>query len=167
MSIENVDQITLIKENTHIVIADVYYTDYKPLRRAIIDVNGDGKINIVDDWHVNSIINGKKQVSQVQDVEQKQTEMIGDGVLPYDPSQPVSLSNYFNNNTKLVNINSFSPIRAVGSYLLDPQPQESNQNDMTTNGQPISHIDSVIMQHDTLPSVPIPPSVFPQYTVKE
>ncbi|KAA6397234.1 MAG: hypothetical protein EZS28_007232 [Streblomastix strix] len=54
-----------------------------------------------------------------------------------------------------------------GSYLLDPQPQESNQNDITLNGEPISHIDSVIMQHDILPPMPIPPSVFPQYTVTE
>ncbi|KAA6360947.1 MAG: hypothetical protein EZS28_043527 [Streblomastix strix] len=51
-----VDQITSIKDNTHIAIAGVYYTDYEPLKRATNDVNGDGKINIVDDWHVNSII---------------------------------------------------------------------------------------------------------------
>ncbi|KAA6391988.1 MAG: hypothetical protein EZS28_012481 [Streblomastix strix] len=54
-----------------------------------------------------------------------------------------------------------------GSYLIDPLPQESNLNNITSNGEPISHMDSVIMQHDTLPSVPIPPSVFSQYTVTE
>ncbi|KAA6362347.1 MAG: hypothetical protein EZS28_042126 [Streblomastix strix] len=54
-----------------------------------------------------------------------------------------------------------------GSYLIDPQPQESNQINITSNGEPISHIDSAIMQHDTIPSVPIPPSIFPQYIVKE
>ncbi|KAA6365164.1 MAG: hypothetical protein EZS28_039309, partial [Streblomastix strix] len=242
VSIGSVDQVTSIKGNIHVAIAGVYYTDYEPLKRATNDVNGDGKINILDDWHVNSIIDEMKSMSWVQDVVQKQTEAIGDGVQPYDPSQPVSLSNYFNNNTKLVNNNTFGPLRAAyfvkegpictfnfqaevssqhinnvfkvfktidsdlqprlpkffpiktsftsfagmiqinandtpdvvvnqgfgyypmdlcdfsGSYLLDPQPQESNQNDITLNGEPISHIDSVIMQHDTLPSVPIPPS---------
>ncbi|KAA6371321.1 MAG: hypothetical protein EZS28_033152, partial [Streblomastix strix] len=251
VSIGSVDQVTSIKGNTHIAIAGVYYTDYEPLKRATNDVNSDGKINIVDDWHVNSVIDGMKSMLWVQDVVQKQTEAIGDGVQPYDPSVPVSLSNYFNNNTKLVNNNTFGPLRAAyfvkegpictfnfqaevssqhvnnvfkvfktidsdlqprlpksfpiktsftsfagmiqingndtpdavvnqgswfypmdlcdfsGSYLLDPLPQESNQNDITSNGEPISHIDSVIMQHDTLPSVPIPPSVFPQYTVSE
>ncbi|KAA6402985.1 MAG: hypothetical protein EZS28_001490 [Streblomastix strix] len=251
VSIGCIDQVTSIKGNTHIAIAGVQYTDYEPLKRATNDVNNDGKINIVDDWHVNSIIDGMKSMSWVQDVVQKQTEAIGDGVQQYDPSQPVSLSNYFNNNTKLVNNNTFGPLRAAyfvnesrictfnfqaevssqhvnnvfkvfktidsdlqprlakifpiktsftlfagkiqnngndtpdvvvnqgsgfypmdlcdfsGSYLIDPLPQESNQNDITSNGQPISHIDSVIMQHDTLPSVPIPPSVFPQYAVTE
>ncbi|KAA6374685.1 MAG: hypothetical protein EZS28_029788, partial [Streblomastix strix] len=251
VSIGSVDQVTSIKGNTHVAIAGVYYTDYEPLKRATNDVNGDGKINIVDDWHVNSIIDGMKSMSWVQDVVQKQTEAIDDGVQPYDPSQPVSLSNYFNNNTKLVNNNTFGPLRAAyfvkeglictfnfqaevssqhvnnvfkvfktidsdlqprlpkffpiktsftsfagmiqingndtpdvvvnqgsgfypmdlcdfsGSYLIDPQPQESNQNNITSNGEPISHIDSVIMSHDTLPSVPIPPSVSPQYTVAE
>ncbi|KAA6371403.1 MAG: hypothetical protein EZS28_033069 [Streblomastix strix] len=251
VSIGSVDQVTSIKGFTLIAIAGVYYTDYEPLKRATNDVNGDGKINIVDDWHVNSIIVGMKSMSWVQDVVQKQTEAIGDKVQPYDPSQPVSLSTYFNNNTKLVNNNTFGPLRAAyfvkespiytfnfqaevssqhvnnvfkvfktidsdlqprlpkffpiktsftsftgmiqinendtpnvvvnqgsgvypmdlcdfsGSYLIDPQPQESNQNNVTSNGQPISHIDSVIMQHDTLPSVPILPSVFPQYTVTE
>ncbi|KAA6359204.1 MAG: hypothetical protein EZS28_045269 [Streblomastix strix] len=190
-------------------------------------------------------------MSWVQDVVQKQTEAIGDGVQPYDPSIPVSLSNYFNNNTKLVNNNTFGPLRSAyfvkegpictfnfqaevssqhvnnvfkvfktidsdlqprlakffpiktsfisfagmiqingndtpdvvvnqgsgfypmdlcdlsGSYLLDPQPQESNQNNVTSNEEPISHIDNVIMQHDVLPLMPISPSVFPQYTVTE
>ncbi|KAA6371840.1 MAG: hypothetical protein EZS28_032633 [Streblomastix strix] len=229
----------------------VYYTDYEPLRRATNNVNGEGKINIVDDWHINSIINGMKSMSWVQDVAQKQTEAIGDGVQPYDPSIPVSLSNYFNNNTKLVNNNTFGLLIAAyfvkegpictfnfqaevscqhvnnafkvlktidsdlqarqskffpiqtsftsfagmiqingndtpdvvvnqefgyysmdlcnfsGSYLIDPQPQEQNQNNIISNGQPISHIDSVIMQHDILPPIPIPQSVFPQYTVTE
>ncbi|KAA6368327.1 MAG: hypothetical protein EZS28_036144 [Streblomastix strix] len=251
VSIGSVDQVTSIKCNTHIAIAGVYYTDYEPLKRATSDVNGDGKINIVDDWHVNSVIDGKKSMSWVQDVVQKQTEAIGDGVQPYDPSIPVSLSNYFNNNTKLVNNSTFGPLRAAyfvkdgpictfnfqaevssqhvnnvfkvfktidsdlqprlakffpiktsftsfagmiqingndtpdivvnqgsgfypmdlcdfsGSYLIDRLTQESNQNNVTSNGLPISHIDSVIMQHDTLPSVPFPPSVFPQYTVTE
>ncbi|KAA6357567.1 MAG: hypothetical protein EZS28_046906, partial [Streblomastix strix] len=54
-----------------------------------------------------------------------------------------------------------------GSYLIDPQPQESNQNNITSNGQHTSHIDSVIMQHDALPSISIPPLVFPQYTITE
>ncbi|KAA6353010.1 MAG: hypothetical protein EZS28_051463 [Streblomastix strix] len=54
-----------------------------------------------------------------------------------------------------------------GSYLLDPQPQESNQSNNVSNVEPISHIDSVIMQHDVTPSLPIPPSIFPQYTVTE
>ncbi|KAA6372152.1 MAG: hypothetical protein EZS28_032322, partial [Streblomastix strix] len=215
------------------------------------DVNGDGKINIVDDWHVNSVIDGMKSMSWVQDVVQKQTEAIDDGAQPYDPSIPVSLSNYFNNNTKLVNNNTFGPLRAAyfvkegpiftfnfqaevssqhvnnvfkvfktidsdlqprlpkffpiktpftsfasmilingndtpdvvvnqgsgfypmdlcdfsGSYLLDPQPQESNLSNETSNGIPISHIDNVIMQHDVPPPMPILPSVFPQYTVTE
>ncbi|KAA6378380.1 MAG: hypothetical protein EZS28_026093 [Streblomastix strix] len=89
VSIESVDQVTSIKGNTHIAIADVYYTDYESLKRATNDVNGDGKINIVDDWHVNSIIDGMKSMSWVQDVMQKQTEAIGDGVQPYDPSIPI------------------------------------------------------------------------------
>ncbi|KAA6396571.1 MAG: hypothetical protein EZS28_007904 [Streblomastix strix] len=246
-----VDQITPIKRNTHIVIAGVYYTDYEPLKRATSDVNDDGKINIVYDWHVNSIIDGMKSMSWVQDVVQKQTEAIGDRVQPYDPSLPFSLPNYFNSNTKLVNNKIFGPLRTAyfvierpiytfnfhaevnsqhinnvfkvfqtmesdlqsrltkffptktlftsfagmiqingndtpdvvvnqgfgyypidlcdfsGSYLIDPQPQESNQNNITSNRLPISHIDSVIMYHDTIPSVPIPPSVFPQYIVIE
>ncbi|KAA6381604.1 MAG: hypothetical protein EZS28_022868, partial [Streblomastix strix] len=251
VSIGSVDQVTSIKGNTYIAIAGVYYTDYEPLKRATNDVNGDGKINIVDDWHDNSIIDGMKSLSWVQDVVQKQTEAIGDGVQPYDLSIPVSLSNYFNNNTKLVNNNTFGPLRAAyfvkegpictfnfqaevssqhvnnvfkvfktidsdlqpklpkffpiktsftsfagmiqingndtpdvvvnqgsgfypmdlcdfsRSYLIDPPPQEQNQNYITSNGEPIFYIDSVIMQHDTLPSVPIPSSVFPQYTVTE
>ncbi|KAA6381993.1 MAG: hypothetical protein EZS28_022481 [Streblomastix strix] len=64
-------------------------------------------------------------------------------------------------------VNNLDLCDFCGSYLIDPQPQESNQNYITSNGQPISHIDSVIMQHDTLPSVPIPPSVFRFYTVAE
>ncbi|KAA6346609.1 MAG: hypothetical protein EZS28_052080 [Streblomastix strix] len=55
----------------------------------------------------------------------------------------------------------------IGSYLIDPPPQEQNQNNITSNGEPISHIDSVIMQFDILPPIPIPPSVFPQYIVTE
>ncbi|KAA6401441.1 MAG: hypothetical protein EZS28_003039 [Streblomastix strix] len=113
VSIGSVDQVTSIKGYTHIAIAGVYYTDYEPFKRATNDVNVDGKINIVDDWHVNSINNGMKSMSWVQDVVQKQTEAIGDEVQPYDPSQPVSLSNYFNNNTKLVNNNTFGPLRAA------------------------------------------------------
>ncbi|KAA6372842.1 MAG: hypothetical protein EZS28_031632 [Streblomastix strix] len=249
--IGSVDQVTSIKGNTHNAIAGVYYTDYEPLKRAISDVNGDGKINIVDDWYVNSIIDGMKSILQVQDIVQKQTEAIGDGVQSYDPSLPISLSNYINNNTKLVNHNTFGPLRAAyfvkewlictfnfqaevssqhvnnvfkvfktidsdlqprlsklfpiktsftsfagmiqingndkpdvvvnqgfeyypmdlcdfsGSYLIDPLPQESNQNNKTSNGEPISHIVSVIMQHDILPPMPISPSIFPQYTVTE
>ncbi|KAA6353044.1 MAG: hypothetical protein EZS28_051429, partial [Streblomastix strix] len=259
--IGSVDQVTSIKGNTHIAIAGVYYTDYEPLKRATTDMNGDGKINILDDWHVNSIIDGMKSVSWVQDAVQKQSEVIGDNALhsdsssngtqPYDPSMPVSLSNYLNNNTKLVNNNTFGPLRAAyfvkegpictfnfqaevssqhvnnvfkvfktidsdlqprltkffpiktsftsfagmiqingndtpdvvvnqgfgyypmdlcdfsGSYLLDPQPQESNQSNNVSNVEPISHIDNVIMQHDVTPSLPIPPSVFPQYAVTE
>ncbi|KAA6396551.1 MAG: hypothetical protein EZS28_007927 [Streblomastix strix] len=76
-SIGSVDQIIPIKGNNHITIASVYYTDYEPLKRAISDVNGNRKINIVDDWHVNSIIDGMKSMSWVQDVVQKQTEAIG------------------------------------------------------------------------------------------
>ncbi|KAA6396948.1 MAG: hypothetical protein EZS28_007524 [Streblomastix strix] len=236
VSIGSVDQVTSIKGKTHIAIAGVYYTDYEPLKKAVNDVNVDGKINIVDDWHVNSVINGMKQMSWVQDVVQKQTEAIGDGAQPYDPSIPVSLSNYFNNNTKLVNNNAFCRLRVAyfvkegpiysdlyprlakffpiktsftsfagmiqingndttsggginathdvvvnqgfgyylidlsdfsGSYLIDPPPQEQNQNNITSNGQSISYIDSVIIQHDTIPSVPISPLVFPQYTVTE
>ncbi|KAA6389568.1 MAG: hypothetical protein EZS28_014904 [Streblomastix strix] len=250
-SIGSVDQITPIKGNIHIAIAGVYYTDYEPLKRATSNVNGDGNINIVDDWQVNSIIDGMKSMLWVQDTDQKQTEAIGDGVQPYYPSQPDSLFNYFNNNTKLVNNKRFGPLREAyfvkegpicifnfqaevssqhvnnvfkvfqavdsdlqpiltkffpiktsytsfagiiqingndtpdvvvnqgfgyypmdlcdfsGSYLIDPQLQESNQNNITSNDQPISHIDSVIMQHDILPPMPIPPSVFPQYTVTE
>ncbi|KAA6401105.1 MAG: hypothetical protein EZS28_003363 [Streblomastix strix] len=56
VSIGSVDQVTSIKGNTHIAIAGVYYTDYEPLKRATNDVNGNGKINIIDDWHANSII---------------------------------------------------------------------------------------------------------------
>ncbi|KAA6379835.1 MAG: hypothetical protein EZS28_024638 [Streblomastix strix] len=41
VSIGSVDQVTSIKDNTHIAIAGVYYTDYEPLKRAISDVNGD------------------------------------------------------------------------------------------------------------------------------
>ncbi|KAA6365119.1 MAG: hypothetical protein EZS28_039354, partial [Streblomastix strix] len=250
-SIGSVDQVTSIKGSTHIAIAGVQYTDYEPLKRATNDVNGDGKINIVDDFHVNSIIDGMKSMSWTQDVAQIQMEAIGDEVQQYHPSQRVSLSNYFNNNTKLVNNNTFGPLRAAyfvkespictfnfqaevssqhvnnvfkvfktidsdlqprlskffpiktsftsfagmiqingndtpdvvvnqgsgfypmdlcdfcGSYLIDQQPQESNQNNITSNGEPISHIDSVIIQHDTLPSVPIPQSVFPYNTVTE
>ncbi|KAA6388644.1 MAG: hypothetical protein EZS28_015827 [Streblomastix strix] len=177
VSVGSLDQVTSIKGNTQIAIAGVYYTDYEPLKSAISDVKGDGKINIVDDWHVKSIIDGMKTMSWVQDVVQNQTEAIGDRVQPYDPSIAISLSNNFNKNTKLVNNNTFGRLRAAyllkkgsicnRSYLIDPQSQESNLNNITLNGEPISHIDSVIMQHDTLPSVPIPPSVFPQDTVIE
>ncbi|KAA6364366.1 MAG: hypothetical protein EZS28_040107, partial [Streblomastix strix] len=91
VSIGSVDQVTSIKGNTHLAIAGVYYTDYEPLKRATNDVNGDGKINIVDDWHVNSVIDGMKSVSWVQDVVQKQTEIIDDGVQPYDPKRHIML----------------------------------------------------------------------------
>ncbi|KAA6389782.1 MAG: hypothetical protein EZS28_014690, partial [Streblomastix strix] len=178
--------------------------------------------------------------------------LIGDGVQPYDPRIPVSLSNYYNSNTKLVNNNTFGPLRVayfvkerpicslnfqakvrsslvnnvlkafktidsdlqprlpkifpiktsftqfagmiqfngndtpdvvvksgfeyypidqcdfIKSYLIDPPVQESNNNNnVIVNGQPISYIDSDIMQHDTKSPVPIPPSVFPQYAVTE
>ncbi|KAA6371183.1 MAG: hypothetical protein EZS28_033291 [Streblomastix strix] len=66
--IGSVGQITPIKGNTHIAIACVFYTDYEPLKRTNSYVNDDVKINIVDDWHVNSIIYGKKSMSQVQNV---------------------------------------------------------------------------------------------------
>ncbi|KAA6364158.1 MAG: hypothetical protein EZS28_040315, partial [Streblomastix strix] len=247
VSIGSVNQVTSIKGNIHIAIAGVYYTDYESLKRATNDVNGDGNINIVDDWHVNSIIDGMKSMSWVQDVVQKQTEAFGDGVQPYVPSQLVSLSIYFNSNNKLVNNNTFGPLKAAyfvkdgpictlnfqaevssqhvnnvfkvfktiepklakffpiktsftsfagiiqingndtpdivvnqgfgyypmdlcdfsGSYLIDPQPQKQNLNNITSNGQPISQIDSIIMQHDILPPMPIPPSVFPQQSVTE
>ncbi|KAA6357997.1 MAG: hypothetical protein EZS28_046476 [Streblomastix strix] len=156
-------------------IAGVYYTDYEPLKRAVSDVNGDGKINIVDDWHVNSVIDGMKSMSWVQDVVQKQTEAIGDGVQPYDPNIRSSVSNHFNNSTKLVNISTFGPLRAAYfvkegpfcTYLFVPQTKESNENGTASNRQPISHIDRVIIQHDTFPSVPIPPTFFSQYTVTD
>ncbi|KAA6401374.1 MAG: hypothetical protein EZS28_003097 [Streblomastix strix] len=251
VSIGSVDQVTSIKGNTHIAIAGVYCTYYEPLKRATRDANGDGKINIIEDWHINSIIDRMKSMSWVQDVVQKQMEAIDDGIQPYDPSQPVSLSNYLNSNTKLVNNNTFGPLRAAyfvkegpictfnfqaevsnqhvsnvfkvfqttasdlqhrltkffpintsytsfagmiqtngndtpdvvanqglgyypmglcdfsGNCLIDPQPQESNQNNITSNGLPISHIDKVIRQHNTFPSVPIPTSAFLQYTVAE
>ncbi|KAA6326586.1 MAG: hypothetical protein EZS28_053931, partial [Streblomastix strix] len=97
VSIGSVDQVTSIKGNTHIATAGVYYTDYESLKRATTDMNGDGKINIVDDWYVNSVIDGMKSVSWVQDAVQKQSEVIGHGVQPYDP---------MNNNT-------FGPLRAA------------------------------------------------------
>ncbi|KAA6358952.1 MAG: hypothetical protein EZS28_045521 [Streblomastix strix] len=56
VSIGSVDQVTSIKGNTHIAIAGVYYTDQEPLKITTNDVDGNGKINILDDWHVNSII---------------------------------------------------------------------------------------------------------------
>ncbi|KAA6386149.1 MAG: hypothetical protein EZS28_018321 [Streblomastix strix] len=212
VSIGSVDQVTSIKGNTHIAIASVYYTDYEPLKRANSDVNGVGKINIVNDQHVNSIIDGMKSMSWVQNVVQKQTEAIGDGVQPYDPSQPVSLSNYFNNNTKLVNNNTFRPLRAAYFVKEGPictfnfQAEVSSQHvnnvfkvfktidsdlqprlpkffpiktsytsfagmiQINGNDTPdvvVNQGSGVIMQPDTLPSVPIPPSVFPQYTVTE
>ncbi|KAA6398637.1 MAG: hypothetical protein EZS28_005839 [Streblomastix strix] len=36
--------------------------DYEPLKSATSDVNGDEKFNIVDDWHVNSTIDGIKSM---------------------------------------------------------------------------------------------------------
>ncbi|KAA6382794.1 MAG: hypothetical protein EZS28_021677 [Streblomastix strix] len=119
-SIGSDDQVTLIKGNTHIAIAGVNYTEYESLMRETCDVNGDEMINIVDDLCVNSIIDGMKSMSLVQDVVQKQMEAIGDGVQPYDPSQPVSLSNYFNNNTKLMNNKIFGPLRAAYFAKGDP-----------------------------------------------
>ncbi|KAA6373284.1 MAG: hypothetical protein EZS28_031189 [Streblomastix strix] len=216
VSIGSVDQVTSIKEQ-------------------LTDMNGDGKINILDDWHVNSIIDGMKSVSWVQDAVQKQSEVIGDGTQPYYPinnntfgplraayfvkegpiytfnfqaevsSQHVNnvfkvfktidsdlqprLAKFFliktsftsfagmiqinGNDTPDVVVNQGFGYYTVdlcdfsGSYLLDPQPQESNQSNNVSNVEPISHIDSVIMQHDVTPSVPIPPSIFPQYTVTE
>ncbi|KAA6390666.1 MAG: hypothetical protein EZS28_013808 [Streblomastix strix] len=77
------------------------------------------------------------------------------------------------NDTPDVVVNSgsgFYPMNLCdfsGSYLIDPQPQEQNQNNITSIGEPISHIDIVIMQHNTLPSVPIPLSVIQQYSVTE
>ncbi|KAA6403098.1 MAG: hypothetical protein EZS28_001376 [Streblomastix strix] len=205
-SIGSVDQITPIKRNTHIAIAGVYYTDYEPLKRAVNDVNDNGKINIVDDQHANFIIDGIQSMSWEQYVVQKQTEAIGDGVQPYYPIplelhillmrvqyvrliSKLKLIKFFPIKTsfasfagmKQINGNDTSDVvvnqsfgyypmdlrNFSGSYLIDLQTQESNQNIITSNGQPISHIDSVIMQHDTFLSVPIPPSVFPQYTITE
>ncbi|KAA6392664.1 MAG: hypothetical protein EZS28_011812 [Streblomastix strix] len=71
VSIGSVDYVTSIKGNTYIAIAGVNYTDNEPLKRAINDVNGYGMINIVDDWHVNSVIDGMKSMSWMQDVVQK------------------------------------------------------------------------------------------------
>ncbi|KAA6333779.1 MAG: hypothetical protein EZS28_053130, partial [Streblomastix strix] len=222
VSIGSVDQVTSIKGNTHLAIAGVYYTDYEPLKRATNDVNGDGKINILDDWHVNSVIDGMKSMSWVQDVVQKQTEAIDDGAQPYDPMNnntfgplraayfvkegPICTFNFqaevssqhVNNVFKVFKtidsdlqprLPKFFPIKTSftsfagmiqingndtpdvvvnqgfgyypmvlcdfsGSYLLDPPAQESNQSNIVSNVEPISHIDSVIMQHDTIPSVP-------------
>ncbi|KAA6398698.1 MAG: hypothetical protein EZS28_005778 [Streblomastix strix] len=150
-------------------------------------MQSDGMIKIVDDWHVNSIIDGMKSISLVQDVVQKRKEAIGDGIQPNDPMNnqifvPLRAS-YFvkeglictfhfqaeinGNDTPEVVVNQgfwYYPMDLYdfsGSYLIDPQPQESNQSNITSNEQPISHIDSVIMQHDILPPMPIPPSVFP------
>ncbi|KAA6364522.1 MAG: hypothetical protein EZS28_039951 [Streblomastix strix] len=158
-SIGNVDQITSIKGNTHIAIAGVYYTDYEPLKRAISDVNGDGKINIVDDWHVNSIIDEMKSMSEVQDVT-SYTSFAGMIQINGNDTPDIVVNQGIGQYP--MDLCDFS-----GSYLIDPQEQESKQNNITSNGQPISHIDNVIIQHDTLPSVPITPSVFPQYTVTE
>ncbi|KAA6381852.1 MAG: hypothetical protein EZS28_022624, partial [Streblomastix strix] len=231
----SVDQITPIKGNTHIAIAGVYYTDYEPLKRATSDASSNGKINIVDDWHVNSIIDEMELISCVQDVVQKQMEAIGDGVQPYDPMNnkifgplraayfvkegPICIYNFqaevsskhVNNVLKVFQtidsdlqprLTKFFPIKTSytsfasmiqingndtpdavvnqgfgyypmdlcdfsGSYLIVPLPQESNLNNITSNGKPISHIDCVIMQHDILPPMPIPPSVYPQYIVTE
>ncbi|KAA6391022.1 MAG: hypothetical protein EZS28_013449 [Streblomastix strix] len=41
--------------------------NYEPYMRTFSDVNEDGQINIVDDWHVNSIIDGMKSMSRVKD----------------------------------------------------------------------------------------------------
>jgi hypothetical protein len=64
-SVGSIDGITKIKGNTYIALAGVYYTDYEPLKRATSDMNGDGKINIVDDWYVNNINDAIKSVSWV------------------------------------------------------------------------------------------------------
>ncbi|KAA6376467.1 MAG: hypothetical protein EZS28_028005, partial [Streblomastix strix] len=158
VSIGSVDQVTSIKGNTYIAIAGIYYTDYELLKRATSDVNGDGKINIVDDQHVNSIFDGMKSMSWVQGVVQKQTEAIGDGALPYYTSIPVSLPKYFNNNTKLVNNNIFCPLKAA--YFVKDGPINSDLQLRLAKFFPIK-------TSYTLFAVPIPPSVFPQYTVTE
>ncbi|KAA6388372.1 MAG: hypothetical protein EZS28_016101 [Streblomastix strix] len=67
-SIGSVDQIIPTRGNTNIAIAGVYCTDYEPLKREVSDVNDDGEINIIDDWYVNSTIDGMKSMSWVQDV---------------------------------------------------------------------------------------------------
>ncbi|KAA6331252.1 MAG: hypothetical protein EZS28_053411, partial [Streblomastix strix] len=86
VSIGSVDQITPIKGNTNIAIAGVYYTDYEPLKKETNDVNGDVMINIVDDWHVNSVIDGMKSMSWVKKCCVKiKTEMIIEVVQTYDP----------------------------------------------------------------------------------
>ncbi|KAA6402483.1 MAG: hypothetical protein EZS28_001996 [Streblomastix strix] len=133
-SIGSVDQITSIKGNTHIAVAGVYYTDYELLKRTVSDVNGDGKINIVDDQYVNSIIDGMKSMLWVQDIVQKQREMICDGEQPYDQSQTVN-----GNDTSDVVVNQgfgYYPTDLCdfsGSYLIDPHLQESNWNNITSN----------------------------------
>ncbi|KAA6398960.1 MAG: hypothetical protein EZS28_005513 [Streblomastix strix] len=111
-SIGSIDQITKIKGNIDIAIAGVYYTDYEPKRRATADMNGDGKLNIVDDWFVHQNSDGQSY-SWVQDVVQKQTKNIGLGVEPYDPTLVNMLPNYFNNNTILADNNTFGPLRAA------------------------------------------------------
>ncbi|KAA6387203.1 MAG: hypothetical protein EZS28_017269, partial [Streblomastix strix] len=85
VSIGSVDQDTSLKGNTQIAIAGVYYTDYESLMRATSYLYGDGKINIVDDWHIHSTIDRMKSMFWVQNVVQKQTEAIGDIFQPYDP----------------------------------------------------------------------------------
>ncbi|KAA6378499.1 MAG: hypothetical protein EZS28_025976 [Streblomastix strix] len=40
-----------------------YVQNYEPLKRVTSDVNSDGKINIVDYWHVNSVIDAMKSIS--------------------------------------------------------------------------------------------------------
>ncbi|KAA6366089.1 MAG: hypothetical protein EZS28_038384 [Streblomastix strix] len=54
-----------------------------------------------------------------------------------------------------------------GSYLIDPLKQSNDNSYQQSIDMANSHIDAVTIQHDILPSIPIPPSVFPQFTIKE
>ncbi|KAA6371007.1 MAG: hypothetical protein EZS28_033465, partial [Streblomastix strix] len=148
-----------IKGSTHIAMAGVYQTDYKPLKRAVSDVNGYGKINVVDNWHINSIFDGMKSMSWVYDV------------TSFTSFSGMIQINRTDTPEVIVNQGSgFYPMGLCdfsGSYLIELQSQESNQNNITSNGLPISYIDSVIMKHYTFLLVPIPQSVFQQYAVTE
>ncbi|KAA6366508.1 MAG: hypothetical protein EZS28_037965 [Streblomastix strix] len=120
LSIGSIEQITLIKGNTHIAIAGIYYTDQESFKRAIRDVNSDVKINIVHDWYVSSTNEGVSSMSYVQDVVQILIEMIGDEVQPHVPTIPVSLSNCIKINTKLVNSVTLGLLKIV--HLVKEEP---------------------------------------------
>ncbi|KAA6391145.1 MAG: hypothetical protein EZS28_013328 [Streblomastix strix] len=96
-----------------IIIACVYYTDYELVNQVNHDANNDGKIDINDTHHQNSL-SEKEAQSYVYDVVKQQTAIA-------DSQEVVAMTryNYLNNNTKLINPQGIYNIDRTAYIIVD------------------------------------------------